>query len=69
MHGPRVDDYLSYWHQAISDGGGKVRTSDRAHTQRKLYEARVASGDSSLDAFALVCPNETPDLIFIVRKA
>lgn len=63
------DDYLLYWHAALADGSCKVRTEDRTYVQGRLYRARNESGDPRLDDFMVLLSNETPDLLYIVRKS
>lgn len=63
------DPNLTLWYAALtSPRGVKVRTTARATTLQKLYQARAAAKDPDLDGLSLVPSPADPNEIWIVKR-
>lgn len=60
---------LEYWYAALaSTRGVKIRVSDLATAQRRLYKARADAADPSLESLALVPSPTSPEELWIVKR-
>lgn len=64
-----ADPYLSYWYAALaSDLGVCVLTDNRERLRQRLYAARAASGDTSLEGLSLVLSPLNQEHVWILKN-